>query len=1536
MRGTARPPATATATALPAAPTRAVTTSRALSWHVTLLLYPPAASTDEKEAPRRPVTHGLASDCPFLPPPQPGCADNQARGSRWRGPEQDLIHPAQMGSLTSSWMMNLCGSTVCSNQHVISCALKEIFDSSTCMNHLVAIGIGALLILTLSLRLLVKIPKTRASAQQLVKLGSPLQLAAVIFSGCLGLVYLGLGLWMLGIFNEFTPVYLPHWWLVTLSQGFSLILSSFAFSIRPWFLGASFVRFWSVLVTMYAAFICCSSVVDIVAEKAITIKACLDVLSLPGALLILLYGIQHSHDEDGYEGIGNIVYKPLNTEADGEIIGSESEVTPFAKAGVFSKMSFWWLNHLMKMGYDKPLEDKDVPDLQTTDRAHNQYLMFLEKLNSKQSQSHAKPSIFWTIVSCHKRGIMVSGFFALLKVLTLSLGPLLLKAFINVSLGKGTFKYEGFVLAVTMFVCKCCESLAQRQWYFRTRRLGLQVRSFLSAAIYKKQQKLSNSAKLRHSSGEIMNYVTVDAYRIGEFPYWFHQTWTTSVQLCIALAILYNAVGAATVSSLLVIIITVLCNAPLAKLQHKFQSKLMEAQDVRLKAMSESLVHMKVLKLYAWEAHFKKVIEGLREAEYKWLSAFLLRRAYNSLLFWSSPVLVSAATFLTCFILEIPLDASNVFTTVATLRLVQDPVRSIPDVIAVVIQAKVAFTRISKFLDAPELNGQVRKKYCVGMDYPIAMSSCGFSWDENSSRPTLKNINLVVKAGEKVAICGEVGSGKSTLLAAVLGEVPKTGGTIQVCGKIAYVSQNAWIQTGTLQDNILFGSLMDKQIYQETLVRCSLVKDLELLPFGDQTQIGERGVNLSGGQKQRVQLARALYQNADIYLLDDPFSAVDAHTATSLFNDYVMGVLSDKTVILVTHQVDFLPVFDSILLMSDGEVIRSAPYQDLLVDCQEFIDLVNAHRDTAGVSDLNHMGPDRALEIPTKETDLVHGNKYIESVKPSPVDQLIKKEERESGDSGLKPYMLYLRQNKGFLYASLSIISHIVFLAGQISQNSWMAANVQNPRVSTLKLISVYVVIGVCTVFFVLSRSLFVVVLGVQTSRSLFSQLLNSLFRAPMSFFDCTPLGRVLSRVSSDLSIVDLDVPFGFMFCLSASLNAYSNLGVLAVVTWEVLFVSLPMIVLAIQLQRYYLASAKELMRINGTTKSALANHLGESISGAITIRAFEEEDRFLAKNLELVDKNAGPYFYNFAATEWLIQRLETMSALVLSSSAFIMAILPQGTFSPGFVGMALSYGLSLNNSFVNSIQKQCNLANQIISVERVNQYMDIQSEAAEVIEENRPGPDWPQVGSVELRDLKIRYRRDAPLVLHGISCKFQGRDKIGIVGRTGSGKTTLIGALFRLVEPVGGKIIIDSVDITTIGLDDLRSRLGIIPQDPTLFQGTVRYNLDPLGQFSDQQIREVLDKCQLLEAVQEKEHGLDSLVAEDGSNWSMGQRQLFCLGRALLRRCRILVLDEATASIDNATDAVLQKTIRTEFKYCTVITVAHRIPTVMDCDMGE
>uniref|UniRef100_A0A0D6QX25 ABC transporter C family member 10 n=1 Tax=Araucaria cunninghamii TaxID=56994 RepID=A0A0D6QX25_ARACU len=1308
----------------------------------------------------------------------------------------------------------------------------------------------------------------------------------VIIDAILGVVNLGLGLRVLyGKVRYGTSVTPLHSWLVLLVQGLAWIILALTVTLQGTRSVTKLFRIWWISTFLLVTVECVSAGLNFINNGETSTRIFLALMSWLASCLMLICAVK----EDLKNSESNPLSEPilsgdcqngsLNSDEaleDPLLQRSISNVTPFARAGFFGRMTFWWLNSLLSLGRKRPLEENDLPQVSEEDQAENSYLRLTEELAlQKQKNPSAMPSVFWALAHCHQKNLARTGLYAFLKIFTLSCGPLVLNAFIGFSEGKESFKYEGYVLVGGLFLAKFVESISQRQWYFGTRRVGLQVRSSLITAIYEKQLRLSNEAKQVHSAGEIMNYMSVDAYRIGEFPFWLHLTWTTGLQLVFALCILFHAVGWATLSALAVILLTMLCNSPLAKLQHKFQTELMVAQDERLRAITEALVHMKVLKLHAWEENFKAVIEKLRKVEYKWLSAVQFRKAYNSLLFWSSPILVSTATFGTCYLLRIPLTPRNVFTFIATLRLVQEPIRVFPDVIAVIIQAKVSLSRIINFLESDELQDWTVEQGTPQESYSILIKSATLSWDSNSLKPTLRNINLEVKHGQKVAICGEVGSGKSTLLAAILGEVPKLRGSLRVCGTLAYVSQTAWIQSGTVQDNILFGRPMYKQKYKKVIQKASLEKDLENLPFGDLTEIGERGVNLSGGQKQRIQLARALYQDADIYLLDDPFSAVDAHTATSLFKDYIMGALSEKTVVLVTHQVDFLPAFDSILLMMDGGIHQSGKYQELLTSCEAFQELVNAHKDT--------MGPKgSAVTVSPSNDKPVNQDREIQRVKSQneqknlcrapKVDQLVKKEEKDIGDTGLKPYVDYLKQNR--------------------------------------------------------------VILGLEASKSFFSELMTSLFRAPMAFFDATPLGRVLSRVSSDLSILDVDLPFSFIFTLSSTMNAYSNLGVVAVVTWQVLLAALPMIYLTIQLQKYYFASAKELMRLNGTTRSPIANHFGESISGAMTIRAFKVQDQFLKKNLDLLDKNSSPFFHSFAANEWLIQRLEVLSAIVLCSSALAMVLLPSDTFNPGFVGLALSYGLSLNISLVFSIQNQCTLANYIVSVERIKQYMCIPSEAPVVIESNRPPVDWPAHGRVELQDLKVRYRSDSPLVLRGITCIFEGGQKIGVVGRTGSGKTTLISAIFRLVEPAGGRILIDGLDITSIGLHDLRSRLGIIPQEPTLFHGTVRFNLDPLSEHSDSTIWQVLDKCQLGDVIRDKEDGLDSTVEDDGGNWSVGQRQLFCLGRALLRKSRILVLDEATASIDNATDSILQTTIREEFADCTVITVAHRIPTVMDSDM--
>ncbi|GLJ26358.1 hypothetical protein SUGI_0507790 [Cryptomeria japonica] len=1440
-----------------------------------------------------------------------------------------------------------CGGT-CRLPLFFNAQFPHAFRLPSCTKNVIISITHLVFLLAFGFILLLKWSR-RTTILRSVKPLTQFQTSIVTINVILGIVNLGLGVGILyrKIWDG-TSIIPLHNLLVLSVRGLAWLMLASSITLRGTCTVKTFLRIWWIITFLLETLDFVSAGFNFISSREPSTQLFLALISWLATCLMLICAVKEDLPNSGNSHLSEPILNRHNqneslnyeqAQQDPLLKRSNPEVTPFAKAGIFGRMTFFWLNSLLLKGRERPLEENDLPQVCEEDQAENSYLKFTEELaRQKQKSPCANPSVFWALARCHWKTLANTGIYAFLKTTTTSCGPLVLNAFIGFSEGKQSFKYQGYALVGVLFLAKLLESLSQRQWYFGTRRTGLQMRSSLITAIYEKQLKLSNEAKQVHGAGEIMNYMSVDAYRIGEFPFWIHLTWTTVLQFVFGLSILSHVIGWATVAALAVIILTVICNSPLAKLQHKFQTELMSAQDERLRAVTEALIHMKVLKLHAWEENFKCGIEKLRKVEIEWLSAVQFRKAYNIMLFWSSPILVSSATFATCYLLKIPLTPRNVFTFIATLRLVQDPIQVIPDVIAVIIQAKVSLGRLTNFLESSEL--QDRAVECGTQqwsEHSIFVKSATLSWHTNSSKPTLRNINMEVEHGKKLAVCGEVGSGKSTLLAAILGEVPKLRGNLRVCGTLAYVSQTAWIQSGTVRDNILFGRPLYKKKFNEVIQKASLQKDLEDLPFGDLTEIGERGVNLSGGQKQRIQLARALYQDADIYLLDDPFSAVDAHTATNLFKDYIMEALSKKTVILVTHQVDFLPAFDTILLMLDGEIRQSGSYQQLLASSEVFQELVNTHKDTMDSNKL-------AVTVPPSKDKTVSQEREIQKVKSQKgqeksfrepeVDQLVKKEEKETGDSGLKPYVDYLKQNRGFLYCSIAGLSHLVFLTGQILGNTWMAAKVQSPQVSTLMLIIVYSSIAFASSVFQCLRSIFVVVLGLEASKSFFSELMTSLFQAPMSFIDATPLGRILSRVSSDLSILDVDLPFNFTFTMCSTMTAYSNLGVVAVVTWQALFATLPMIYLTIQLQKYYFASAKELMRLNGTTKSPIANHFGESISGAVTIRAFKVQDQFMKKNLDLIDKNASPFFHSFAANEWLIQRLEILSSIVLCSSALAMVVLPAGTFNPGFVGMALSYGLSMNMSLVFSIQNQCTLANYIVSVERIKQYMCIPREAPALIESSRPPKDWPSHGKVELQDLKIRYRSNSPLVLRGITCTFEGGQKIGIVGRTGSGKTTLISAIFRLVEPAGGRILIDDLDITSIGLHDLRSHLGIIPQEPTLFRGTVRFNLDPLSEHSDSAIWEVLDKCQLGDVIREKESCLDAPVEDDGGNWSVGQRQLFCLGRALLRHSRILVLDEATASIDNATDSILQMTIRKEFADCTVITVAHRIPTVMDSDM--
>lgn len=1246
-------------------------------------------------------------------------------------------------------------------------------------------------------------------------------------------------------------------------------------------------------------------------------------------------------------------------------------VTPYATANFISLMSFSWLNTLLAVGFKRPLQIEDVPHVADADSAEEVYCAFRDRLEAEgliDTRSLAKA----TLLSVWKE-VVLSAFLSTILVCASYVGPYLMDAFVQYLYGNQQFRYQGYALAASFFVAKLTESLAQRQLYFKLQKIGIHFKVAFIAAIYKKGLLLSSQARQRHTSGEIINYMSVDAERIGDFSWYLHEFWCVPLQVFLGLFVLYKSLGLASLVGLAAIVVIMIGNAPLGNLQEKFQDKIMEAKDKRMKATSETLRNMKILKLQAWETRFLQKLVNMRKVECSWLRKYLFAEVMLAFAYWTAPSFVSVVTFGACMLIGVPLTAGRILSALATFRILQEPIYNLPDLISKIAQTKVSLDRLAIFLQEEELQCNAIEHVSKDKtDIAIEIQQGDFSWDPSSSSLTLRDIELHVDRGMTVAICGTVGSGKSSLIASILGEIPKISGTVRVSGTKAYVAQSPWIQSGKIEENILFGKQMDRVKYENALEACALKKDLELFPYGDQTEIGERGINLSGGQKQRIQLARAIYQDADIYLLDDPFSAVDAQTGNHIFQECLFGILNTKTILYVTHQVDLLPTADLILVMRDGQIVQAGSHSNILQSGSDFLELVGAHQkglDAVDASrssfnkgasshivttqsfnlksnlmdEANLEGLQKNDNTPTKieeggdweEGNGISGGSDTQNRKA----QIVQEEERETGRVSASVYWSYITAAYKGRLVPIMLLSQAIFQLLQIGSDYWMVwvnpvTLDSSPSISNSLLLGVYVALALGSSLFVLLRSILLSVAGYKAANLLFSNMHKCIFHAPMSFFDATPSGRILNRASTDQSAVDLTVPFQLGASAFAFIRLVGITAVMSQVAWQVFLVFLPVAAISVWYQQYQIVTARELARLVGVCRAPILQHFSESISGAATIRGFEQEDRFISTNLYSIDVFSRPAFHSAASTEWLCFRLDLLSTFVFGFSLVFLVCLPQGVIDASIAGLAITYGLNLSSLLAWMIWILCNVENEVISVERILQYSHIPSEAPLVIEESRPNSDWPVKGTIDLSDLQVRYASHLPLVLKGLTCTFPGGMKVGVVGRTGSGKSTLIQALFRIVEPSRGKILIDDIDISKIGLHDLRSKLSIIPQDPTMFEGNLRTNLDPLGEHSDKEIWEALKRCELEELVSAKENRLDSLVTENGENWSVGQRQLVCLGRALLKGSRILVLDEATASVDSATDNLIQQTLRCQFSDCTVIAVAHRIPTVIDSDL--
>uniref|UniRef100_A0A8C9W361 Canalicular multispecific organic anion transporter 1-like n=1 Tax=Scleropages formosus TaxID=113540 RepID=A0A8C9W361_SCLFO len=1163
------------------------------------------------------------------------------------------------------------------------------------------------------------------------------------------------------------------------------------------------------------------------------------------------------------------------------------------------------------------------------------------KKNKKKSKDEEEMDFprSWLVKSLaktYKWQLLESAFFKLLQDLLGFVSPQLLKLMISFTQDMSIHTWMGYMYAILLMVVAFFQSVFLQQYFQRCFVIGMQVRTALTTAVYKKALVVSNDTRKQSTVGETVNLISADAQRFSDVTNFIHLLWSCPLQIILAIFFLWLELGPAVLAGLGVMLLMIPINALLATKSRGFQVENMKFKDKRLKLMNEILNGIKVIKLYAWESSFAAQIQGIREKELKVMHKFAYLSSVSLFIFSCAPALVSLATF-AVFVSasnENNLDAEKAFTSISLFNILRFPLAMLPQLISALVQTTVSNKRLEKFLGGDELDSTtVRHDSNIGrfrgyphnvvtmtagsIDTAVSVCAATLAWEKDA------DVSLDIKPGSLVAVVGAVGSGKSSLISALLGEMHNLKGYINIQGSLAYVPQQAWIQNATLKDNILFGSQLEEKRYQMVLNACALRADLELLPAG-----------IDGGQKQRVSLARATYSSADIYLLDDPLSAVDPHVGKHLFDKVVgpHGLLKNKTRVLVTHGVNFLPYVDEIVVLTDGKVSEVGSYQSLQNSGGAFSEFLNTYaKEESSKAELGI-----SLLLPAFT--------FMVTQTPSPSllnvkagQRLIEKEAMETGQVKFSVYMQYLR-SVGWGYFISIFLAYFIQNVAFIGQNLWLSDWTNDsikyfnttypPSVQDMR-VGVFGGLGLAQGLLMFVGTLLMANGSISASRILHSRLLDNVLRVPMVFFDTTPSGRILNRFAKDIFTVDEAIPMSIRSWLLCFLGVIGTLFIICLATPLFVAVVIPLAVVYYFVQRFYLATSRQLRRLDSVSRSPIYSHFGETVTGLSVIRAYGHQERFLRHNEATINENLKSFYPWIVSNRWLAMRLEFLGNLVVFFAA-LFAVLSRESLESGMVGLSISYALNVTQTLNWLVRMNAELETNIVAVERVNEYTKIENEAP-WITDTHPADSWPDSGKICFENFKLRYRPELDLVLRGITCDIGSMEKIGIVGRTGAGKSSLTNCLFRIIEAAEGCIFIDGVDIATLGLHDLRNRLTIIPQDPVLFSGTLRMNLDPFEKVSDEELWQVLELSHLKDFVTELHEGLYHEITEGGENLSVGQRQLLCLARALLRKSRILILDEATAAVDLETDDLIQSTIRKQFSHCTVLTIAHRLHTILD-----
>ncbi|KAJ6571086.1 ABC protein [Mycena capillaripes] len=1163
---------------------------------------------------------------------------------------------------------------------------------------------------------------------------------------------------------------------------------------------------------------------------------------------------------------------------------------------------------------------------------------------------------------------------------------------------------HGIGLALGLLCVIVLASICQHQFFFRSMITGVLARTALTGALYRRAVHLTPAARLRLPNSAVLNHVSTDVSRVDACAQWFHAAWTAPIQTTVCLIILLVELGPSALAGFALFVLIIPVQERIMAQQFLYRRGSMKWTDERASRVLEVVASMRVVKYFCYEGSFLARIFDIRKKELSGIRKIQHSQSANIAMAFSLPVLAATLAFVAYTETSKQFDVAVVFASFSLFQLLRQPMMFLPRALSAISDARNALARLSLVFHASLREGA---PFVVDPEQEAAVWAQGAGWvwedaagpepegkdkdkgkkgkdgkgkgkgkkekkngkaggeaendnekdgeEENEEKPqepfALHDITLSIPRGTLAAVVGRVGSGKSSLLQGLIGEMRATGGKWAFGGRVAYCPQGAWIQNASLRDNVLFGQPFDEDRYWRVIEDACLLPDLQLLADGDLTEVGEKGINLSGGQKQRVNIARALYYGAEVVIFDDPLSAVDANVGKALFHTAIQGLVAQgKTVLLVTHALHFLSQCDYIYTLSGGRIAEAGTYPELIARGGEFARL---DREFGGAENQKGEGGEGAEGEPEEaEVQVVSvedakarsrgaaGTGKIEG-------KLIVKEKRTTGGVAWNVYGHYIKAG-GVGMAAFILLAAILMQGSQVANSYalvWWQGNTFDKPFSFYQIL--YALLGISQTTFTYVMGFLMDLFAVQVSRNLHHHAIVNVFHAPMSFFDTIPMGRIISIFGKDIDTIDNSLPMSMRMFVLVFAQLFGSVIVITVLEHYFIIAAVLIGFGFGYFLQFYRASALEMKRLDSMLRSILYAHLSESLTGLPTIRSYGEISRFVQDNKYYIDLENRALFLTVTNQRWLAVRLDALGSILVFLVGIFAAVGLNGV-SPAEIGLLLTYTTSLTQMFAVSTRLSAEVENYMNSVERVVHYArgDVvpQEAAHESTPQNKPAADWPAHGAIEFKDVTMAYRPGLPNVLHGISLKINAGEKIGVVGRTGAGKSSLTLCLLRIVE-YQGQIVVDDVDIGKIGLTDLRSNIAIIPQEPTLFSGTVRTALDPFTKYDDVRLWDALRRSYLVETrpstptdpeeSTENRHRLtlDTIIEADGANLSVGERSLLSLARALVKDSRVVILDEATASVDLETDNKIQRTIQTQFKDRTLICIAHRLRTIISYD---